>query len=139
MPLTVACILMVSFCVYVFRSLCVFGIVMLVMTVICVSNLCELETTLKSITTIYDKSHKKSSILSVFLTIVFKSHYRRANSSLHSLIICSLEFFWRIKSQGFMVSKSRLEQAIESKSKIIPFLTKSFMVDLKAPILPPLR
>jgi len=29
---------MVSFCVYVFRSLCVFGIVMLVMTVIYIVN-----------------------------------------------------------------------------------------------------
>lgn len=74
MPLTVACILMVSFCVYVFRSLCVFGIVMLVMTVICVSNSCELETTLKSISIIYDISNKKSSIFSVVITIIPKYH-----------------------------------------------------------------
>lgn len=51
-----------------------FGIVMLVMTVICVSNSCELETTLKSISIIYDISNKKSSIFSVVITIILKCH-----------------------------------------------------------------
>ena len=50
-----------------------FGIVMLVMTVICVSNLCVLETALKSIPIIYDIYNKKSSILSVKNTIIAKN------------------------------------------------------------------